>query len=258
METICGIYKIENKINHKVYIGQSVDIYSRWYNHKCSLRNGTHYNLHLQCAWNKYGEENFDFSIIAECTEEDLNQVEMMYISNYQSYKSEFGYNLTLGGEGSVPNDETREKFSRANAGENNPMFGKCHTDETKKKISVALSGENNPNYGKHSVHYGKHLSDAHKEKIKIANSGKFMSVDTRIKQSKAKAGKNNPRAIPVYCVELDETFACIQDASDKYGVSRDGISKCIMGNQQSAGRHPSTREKLHWIYTNQHEVISL
>ena len=29
MEKICGIYKVENKINHKIYIGQSKDIYSR-------------------------------------------------------------------------------------------------------------------------------------------------------------------------------------------------------------------------------------
>ena len=33
-EKICGIYKIENLVNGKVYIGQSVDIYKRWIEHK--------------------------------------------------------------------------------------------------------------------------------------------------------------------------------------------------------------------------------
>ena len=61
MDIICGIYKIENRVNHKIYIGQSVDIYTRWYNHKHSLRNGIHYNKHLQKSWDKYGEENFEF-----------------------------------------------------------------------------------------------------------------------------------------------------------------------------------------------------
>ena len=258
MDIICGIYKIENRVNHKIYIGQSVDIYTRWYNHKHSLCNGIHYNTHLQKSWDKYGEDNFEFYVIQECAENDLNHLEIEYISQYRSYDGRFGYNLTFGGEGGVPNDETRAKFSQINSGDNNPMFGKYHTTETKKKISEALSGENNPRYGKHSVHYGKHLSNEHKKKLSIANSGKKMTEASKIKQSQAKSGKNNPRAIPVYCVELDEIFNYIQQACDKYGISADGISKCIAGKQQSAGRHPLTKEKLHWRYANQYEVISL
>lgn len=30
---ICGIYKITNKVNGKIYIGQSVDIEGRWKGH---------------------------------------------------------------------------------------------------------------------------------------------------------------------------------------------------------------------------------
>ena len=257
MDIICGIYKIENKINHKIYIGKSIDIYTRWYNHKHSLRNGVHYNLHLQKSWNKYGEDNFEFCIIEKCSEKNLDQLEVLYISQYQSYNSTFGYNLTLGGEGGIPNYETRKKLSQANSGENNPMFGKFHTDETKNKISEALSGEKNPRYGKHSVHYGKHLSDAHKEKLRIANIGKNMSEASKIKQSQAKIGQNNPRAISVYCIELNEIFNCIKEACDKYGISKDGISKCIAGKQQSAGRHPVTGEKLHWMNIDEWQVAS-
>lgn len=261
MDILCGIYKIENKVNHKIYIGQSVDIYTRWYNHKHALRNGVHYNLHLQDSWNKYGEDNFDFSIIEKCNYEDLNRLEIKYIAFYQSYNSLFGYNLTLGGEGVIPNEETRRKLSEVHSGENNSMFGKQHTAETKEKISILLSGENNPMFGKRgelNPNYGRSLTDSHKEKISFANKGRRLSEDTKIKQSSVKSGKNNPRAIPVYCIELDEVFDYIQNACDKYGISRDGIGKCIAGKQQTAGRHPITKEKLHWTYANQPEVISL
>lgn len=258
MEIVCGIYKIENKINHKIYIGQSTDIYTRWYNHKYSLQNGIHYNLHLQNAWNKYGADNFEFDIVRECDRINLDDLESAYISTYKSYDDKFGYNLTFGGGGCSPNSETREKLSLVNRGENNPMFGKCHTDKTKKKISEALSGKNNPMFGKRSVNYGKRLSDEHKHKISIAGSGRRLSEVARMNQSQAKAGKNNPRAISVYCIELDEVFDCIKDACDKYGISNDGIGRCVAGKQQSAGRHPLTGEKLHWVYSEQCEVISL
>ena len=38
MDVVCGIYKIENIVNGKVYIGQSIDIYNRWQNHKTKLK----------------------------------------------------------------------------------------------------------------------------------------------------------------------------------------------------------------------------
>lgn len=45
-----GIYKIENKVNGKVYIGQSIDIKIRWYNHRKELNGNRHHNEHLQNA----------------------------------------------------------------------------------------------------------------------------------------------------------------------------------------------------------------
>jgi len=32
----CGIYKIENNINHKIYVGQSRNIERRWQKHKAA------------------------------------------------------------------------------------------------------------------------------------------------------------------------------------------------------------------------------
>ena len=91
-----GIYKIKNLFNGKVYIGQSVDIEKRWGVHKTELKNNYHCNVHLQNAWNKYGEGNFEFSIVEECDADQLNQREIYWISKFNSYEN--GYNLTCGG----------------------------------------------------------------------------------------------------------------------------------------------------------------
>ena len=75
-----GIYKIENKINSKVYIGSSNNIKRRWQKHKSLLKHNKHQNSHLQASWNKYGEDNFIFSIIELCSENSLLEREQYFI----------------------------------------------------------------------------------------------------------------------------------------------------------------------------------
>ena len=131
-DIVCGIYKITNKINNKVYIGQSVGVYFRWYHHKWELRNNRHFNIHLQRAWNKYGEDNFEFDIIELCLPEELYDKERFYISKYNSMV--LGYNHNEGGIGWRHTDETKRKISEANK-------GKIYSDKTKKKMSDANKG---------------------------------------------------------------------------------------------------------------------
>ena len=101
-EVICGIYKIINQIDGKVYIGQSVSIYKRWKEHRsvAYLEHDEHYNTYLYYAIRKYGLENFSFEIIEKCTPEELNEREMYWIEYYDSFNREKGYNLTKGGDG--------------------------------------------------------------------------------------------------------------------------------------------------------------
>jgi hypothetical protein len=67
-EIICGIYQIQNLIDHKRIIGQSIDIYRKWYGiggYTDFLNQNKYFiNNYLQNAWNKYGQENFKFDII--------------------------------------------------------------------------------------------------------------------------------------------------------------------------------------------------
>jgi len=74
----CGIYKITNLINKKVYIGQSVNIESRWRDEKAASNclSDCEYNSVRSRAFRKYGIENFSFEIIEECSKEQLNERE--------------------------------------------------------------------------------------------------------------------------------------------------------------------------------------
>ena len=82
-----GIYKIENLINGKVYIGQSVNIKERWNEHKLinsrtskEALKKQKYPLYL--ALEKYGLDNFSFEVIEECSIEELNEKNNFILKN--------------------------------------------------------------------------------------------------------------------------------------------------------------------------------
>lgn len=93
-----GIYKITNKVNGKVYIGQSDNITARWQKHRKTAFNPNNrcYNYPLYRAIRKYGLDNFEFEIIEECPVEELDNKELLYISKYKAFGQ--GYNQTAGG----------------------------------------------------------------------------------------------------------------------------------------------------------------
>lgn len=102
------IYLIKNKINDKVYIGKTTRSYQRrWYEHIYKAYNDQKLYA-INQAIKKYGEENFDFSILEKCSDEELNKKEKEYIELYHSYIQDFGYNLTFGGDGDVRVDRAK------------------------------------------------------------------------------------------------------------------------------------------------------
>jgi group I intron endonuclease len=117
----CGIYKIENTENNKIYIGSSVNLGNREQKHFWMLRKNIHDNDYLQHSYNKYGKEWFIFDILEICTPEELIVKENFYIDKYNSNDLSFGYNLATVNEfrRNIFNNEVKVKLSKYNLEKN-------------------------------------------------------------------------------------------------------------------------------------------
>lgn len=98
---ITGIYIIKNKVNNKIYIGQSIDIEKRFKQHKKKAfsKKDKEYNKYLYRAFRKYGLDNFSFEILELCLPEELRDKENYYIRKFNSNNRKIGYNETSGYE---------------------------------------------------------------------------------------------------------------------------------------------------------------
>lgn len=96
-----GIYKITNKNNNKVYIGQSSYIEKRWERHRTGPfnPNNNQYHSPFYRAIRKYGLDSFNFEVIEECSQSELNDKEIYWIKYYNATNPEKGYNLCDGGQ---------------------------------------------------------------------------------------------------------------------------------------------------------------
>lgn len=197
-EKICGIYCIENLANGKKYIGQSINITYRFYQHRSDLKYCRHRNKHLQWAWNEYGADNFKFYILEECPCEQLDDKERFYISFFDTMNQNCGYNFESGGNArKTASDETRQKISEHHidvSGKNNPFFGKQHSQESIEKYKT------HPNYINR-----KHLGeDSHFSKLTLEEA-------TYIKK---------------YLKEHNTTYQEEKDLATKFNVGINAIQK--------------------------------
>ncbi|MDZ4170602.1 MAG: GIY-YIG nuclease family protein [Methanobacteriaceae archaeon] len=183
------VYKIENIINGKVYIGQTTTKpEKRERDHFYELRNNNHRNSHLQNSFNFHGESNFKFSVICWFNSKDeLNRAEIHYMDSYDAINRNKGYNIREGGDNGKHSKETRRKLSIAHQ-------GKTITPESKRKMSIAKQN----------------MSLETKRKISIAKKGKKMSIEARRKISannaKPKLGKGLFGFIGAY-LQKDRNF---------------------------------------------------
>lgn len=88
-----GIYSINNIFDGKIYYGSSVNIFRRLKRHKLLLQQSCHTNSHLQFAWNKYRENNFQFSIIENVDISQLLEREQFYLNQCKN-QPELHYNI--------------------------------------------------------------------------------------------------------------------------------------------------------------------
>lgn len=176
MEKYGYIYKITNKINKKIYIGQTQQtIEMRWSQHKSHAIKGNSQNK-LGRAIRKYGVENFFIEKIEKCTLDKLDEREIYWIRFYDSVNS--GYNILLGGQ------KKRTFKQLQNEEEIIKYYYTCHNQVqtikhfgiTDYKLRQLLLRNNLPtdysNYGKHSC-----------QGIKIIELNKIFSSETECAQ---------------------------------------------------------------------------
>lgn len=102
------VYKIENKINKKIYVGQTNNLDRRMQEHKHDERN----NHPIHNAIKKYGWENFEVSVLYYGV--NYNEKEKEYIKLYKSNRKEYGYNITAGGQDSSGENNPQSKLSQS------------------------------------------------------------------------------------------------------------------------------------------------
>lgn len=198
-EKIRGIiYKYTNKINGKVYIGQTIDEEKRKSAHKCSKGED-----HFHRAIRKYGFENFDYQVVFETISSDkdrlkylLDTMEKYFIRKYDSYGKR-GYNCTLGGGGQIGfhhSKETKEHWSKVRKGRKQSketilkrsatLSGRKRSEETKRKISEAKKGR------EHSEEHKRKIGEAKKKPInQYTKDGVFVCSYKSVKDA---AKQNN------------------------------------------------------------------
>ena len=148
-ENMCGIYCIRNIINQKVYIGKSVNIRQRIWNHISNLnsKNKKSENQHLINAWWKYGKDNFEYFVleIIDKNQENIENIfkdkELFWMDYYNSYNRDKGYNLRRDSSTKmIVHNETRIKYSQA-------QFKRYEDPEQRIKTGLATSKywKNNP-----------------------------------------------------------------------------------------------------------------
>jgi len=187
----------------KKYIGQTLFETKRKAYHLCKSKDG---NTKFYRAVRKYGWDNFIYGIIDEFNKQILDEMEIFYIKNYNSFRN--GYNSTLGGDGTnsrVLTEEEKEK-SKNRMIHTNPM----KDENTRKKVSEKLKGRkipkdvidkriqtrrNNPN-GWNSQNMREKLSITMKTKTGSKNSryGKKHTEETKKIMSERQLGNTNVR----------------------------------------------------------------
>lgn len=194
-----GIYQIVCVPSGKRYVGSSIQIRVRRYQHRSDLRGGYHCNPHLQNAWNKYGEGAFTFTILEECTCDELIAREQHYIDTLHP---EFNVNLIVDAppmRGKTMSAEHKAKISAANTGRvmseetksklRKSALGRKHTPETRAKMSASKLGRAQSESHRSAIttaHRSRsaNMSDEDRRQIGLKNVGKKRTPEQRARIS--------------------------------------------------------------------------
>lgn len=129
-----GLYFILNILDNKYYIGSAINFTKRRVHHYDLLKNNKHFNIHLQRAFNKYGEDSFKFIIVEECLKDkkELEEKEALLIKVMMATNTKFGYNKSYKTSSrlGLKNSEYQRKRTIE------VWTGRKHSEESKRKMS--------------------------------------------------------------------------------------------------------------------------
>ena len=237
---MCGVYMIKNKVNGKFYIGSSVDIAYRWARHKRQLRNGNHHSIHLQRAWDKYGEENFEFTVIEECSEDITFKREQYYLDLYKPYNNDVGYNISQSAVG------TRI------FGEMNPNYGRHMSEESKQKLRELRLGTKQTEETKQKIRDW-YLTHDNPMKGRCGELAPCYGRTGEKHPMYGITGSDHPSSKKVQCINNGMIFDSATEASRWAKCNHSKLCMCCRGERKSCGQ--LNGEKLKWKYIEDGEV---
>ncbi len=226
-----GIYLVKNRINNKIYVGQSIDIKRRITQHlKQTIAVGILHN-----AISRYGAENFEISILEECSPDQLDTQEEYWIATLNATDRNIGYNICSKGgsrKGTTVSEESRARMRLA-------MQKLARTDSWRKKVSESMKLKYSD-----PIFIKKH-SDGQKKR--------FQSKNQRVKHSEImKSRCENPDFVKTMekvwakkCKEICainlvtgdiKTYPSITNAAKELNTCQSNISRAVNGNKEFQG----------------------
>lgn len=243
------IYKITNKINGKIYIGQTVGSLNKRWNRHCRKNSGC---LALINAIEKYGKDGFTIEQIdSSSTLEELNKKENEWVLKCNSLYPN-GYNLNTGGNNKRWSNETKLKMSKTHTGkllsekhklsikrsvieklDQNPDLKNKGRDKVSKSLKELYSKSKHPKKDKKVSDEGKERISESKKGIKNHMFGKKLT-DSQLEGLKI-AHKNRLKNLPsVLCHQNGQIYENVTIAARELRLVRSSVSNVLTGFRKS------------------------
>jgi group I intron endonuclease len=207
-----GIYVIRHIETGRVYIGSARGTFrTRWYNHRYRLRHNKHHCKFLQAAWNKYGEQAFEFEII-EVANDGILELEQKYLdAAFNSPDKCFnGSRTSTHPCNFTVSEETRAKISAH-------FKGRPKSQEQRERTSRALKGRKRPD-----------IAQMQRERFKNG----LPNPELRKARLKEKI------SVPVRRLDNGEVFPSKVDAAHALNLSVSSIGQALVKGCRAGGTY--------------------